>query len=126
MSAVRHYEMFGDHYKDVRGYEDYRASTLTTSEDPIERLKRAFLAHPWGTPEHVLEDITNIGEKFGASEFMVIARFGGMPYDKAYKSMQLFADKVMPELRKRKFAPLTPESVDAGEAADAARTKSVG
>jgi hypothetical protein len=44
----------------------------------------------------VLREIQN---KMGASEFVGVFKFGGMPYEEAERSLKLFASEVMPVIK---------------------------
>jgi len=105
MSVVRHYELLANYHKDLKGYERY-ASIGAALQGQAEPYMSIFEGQPWGTPEKVLEQISVLGEKFGASEIMGVFRFGGMPLDKAQKNLRLFAEKVLPGLHAQNFEPL--------------------
>lgn len=53
----------------------------------------------YGTPERVIERITQYVARSGTNHWLAEMKFGGMPHDKAMKSMELFARHVMPVLR---------------------------
>ena len=50
-----------------------------------------------GTPDECIDKIREFQAMTHAQEFVFICQFGGMPMDRAEKSMRLFADKVLPE-----------------------------
>ena len=54
----------------------------------------------WGTPERILENLRRRREICGDYEFTLIAHYGGMPLDVAERSLRLFADEVLPELKR--------------------------
>ncbi len=107
-SALRHYELRGDHLKDVQGYETYGAVQEALSQDASPFLRGFFDSHPWGTPEQTIERATELAHAFGTNEIMFVFKYGGMPIDEARSSMELFAREVMPALKELEPAPLQP------------------
>jgi alkanesulfonate monooxygenase SsuD/methylene tetrahydromethanopterin reductase-like flavin-dependent oxidoreductase (luciferase family) len=105
-SALRHYELRGDHLKDVKGYETYGAVQEALSTDASPFLRGFFGSHPWGTPDQTIARATELAEQFGTDEIMFIFKYGSMPIDKASKSMRLFADEVMPALKELSPQPI--------------------
>ncbi len=53
----------------------------------------------YGTPERVTERIKQYVTRSGTNHWLAEMKFGGMPHAKAMKSMELFAQHVMPALR---------------------------
>lgn len=53
----------------------------------------------YGTPEQMLEKFRHRYEIIGTFELATCFRFGGIPFDQAQESMQLFAAEVLPELK---------------------------
>lgn len=53
----------------------------------------------YGTPERVVERIKQYVARAGTNHWLAEMKFGGMPHDKAMKSMELFARHVMPALK---------------------------
>ena len=106
MSVARHYELLADYHKDLKGYEHY-GNMAQAMEGRADMYKAMFEEQPWGTPDKVLAEISRLGEAFGASEVMGVFRFGGMPLEKAQKSLRLFAKEVLPHIQGVDFEPLT-------------------
>ena len=53
-----------------------------------------------GTPEECVERLNQFQELFGAQEYSGWFNIGGrLPHETVTKSMQLFAEKVMPQFR---------------------------
>lgn len=107
-SALRHYELRGDHLKDVKGYETYGAVQDALSQDASPFLRGFFDSHPWGTPDQTIARATELANAFGTNEIMFVFKYGGMPIDEARRSMTLFAEEVMPALKALEPAPLQP------------------
>ncbi|MCC6436745.1 MAG: LLM class flavin-dependent oxidoreductase [Acidimicrobiales bacterium] len=110
-SALRHYELRGDHLASVKGYERYGALQKMLSSDASPFLRGFVDSHPWGTPEQTIARATELAETFGTNEIMFIFKYGGMPIEKATKSMNLFAKEVMPALKALNPAPMEAVAV---------------
>lgn len=110
-SALRHYELRGDHLSDVKGYERYGALQQALSADASPFLRGFFDSHPWGTPEQTIARATELAELFGTNEIMFVFKYGSMPIEQATRSMELFASEVMPALKALDPAPMQPVAV---------------
>jgi alkanesulfonate monooxygenase SsuD/methylene tetrahydromethanopterin reductase-like flavin-dependent oxidoreductase (luciferase family) len=110
-SALRHYEMTGTHFDDISGYEGYAQRAAALRSDPTPFLDGFFARHPWGTPEMVVEKISELAEQFGTSEIMGVFRYGGMGSAEATRSMVLFAEQALPEIQRLNPAPMSLSSV---------------
>lgn len=95
-SALRHYELRGDHLGRIKGYESYGIMQKQLASDPTPFLRGFFNSHPWGTPEQVVRRATELAHLFGTDEIMFIFKYGSMPMKVAERSMRLFAQEVMP------------------------------
>ena len=108
-SALRHYEMMGTHLKNIKGYETYAANAERLRANPDAFLETFISDHPIGTPDEVIQQTEKLAGAFGASEIMFIFKYGGMPLAQAEKSMQLFAQEVIPALRGFNPLPVQPD-----------------
>ncbi|MPY93970.1 MAG: LLM class flavin-dependent oxidoreductase [Acidimicrobiia bacterium] len=106
-SALRHYEMTGTHFEGIKGYEGYAARADALRADPTPFLRGFYDRHPWGTPEVVVDKLSELAEQFGTSEVMCVFRYGGMDHATAKRSMELFADQVLPAVRPLSPAPIS-------------------
>jgi alkanesulfonate monooxygenase SsuD/methylene tetrahydromethanopterin reductase-like flavin-dependent oxidoreductase (luciferase family) len=98
-SALRHYELAGDHFKSLKGYEEYGAKVEEIKQLPREALGlRYLMEHVWGTPDQCLEKMVELAAGFQPQEFVVLMRYGQMPVEVAEKSMRLFAEHVLPAI----------------------------
>lgn len=93
--AVRNYELGGDHFSAVKGYEHYA--------DPAQILAGASSDtyvdhHVLGSPDECLEQIRRIVDITEPSEIVLVMRFGTMPVENAERSMRLVAEHVLPAL----------------------------
>jgi alkanesulfonate monooxygenase SsuD/methylene tetrahydromethanopterin reductase-like flavin-dependent oxidoreductase (luciferase family) len=101
VSNVRHYEMAGDHFARTPGYERYADVARGLREVGLEKAAAAYAECALaGTPAQILEQIADIRSVLGDFELIVLPSFGGMPYVQAERSLQLFAQEVMPAARK--------------------------
>jgi alkanesulfonate monooxygenase SsuD/methylene tetrahydromethanopterin reductase-like flavin-dependent oxidoreductase (luciferase family) len=105
-SALRHYEMLGEHLKTLKGYETYGAMSDLLRENKSLFLRSFVESHPWGTPDQTIARATELAEAFGTNEIMFVFKYGSMPIEVAEKSMRLFAKEVMPALKELNPRPL--------------------
>ena len=106
-SALRHYELLGNHLGDIKGYESYGALQDALRADPTPFLRGFVDSHSWGTPEQTIARATELAEAFGTDELMFIFKYGSMPIDVAEKSMRLFAKEVLPALQSLEPRPIS-------------------
>ena len=59
----------------------------------------------FGSPDRVIERIKLYVERCGTNHWMAEMKFGGMPHEKAMRSMELFAKHVMPAFREQAAKP---------------------
>ncbi len=109
-SALRHYEMMGTHFDGIKGYEGYGARAKALREDATPFLRGFYDRHPWGTPDMVVDKLSELAEQFGTSEVMCVFRYGGMDHATAARSMELFADQVLPKVQQLNPAPMALSS----------------
>jgi alkanesulfonate monooxygenase SsuD/methylene tetrahydromethanopterin reductase-like flavin-dependent oxidoreductase (luciferase family) len=100
-TAMRHYEIGGEHWKHTKGYEFYASmSAASASGAGQQQVTEAMLdLQIWGTPKQCVERILNVRERVGAGSFVGVFSYAGMPYDEAERNLRLFAEKALPELR---------------------------
>ena len=100
-STVEHYEFDNIGFADIEGYEYYAGLANNIAKHGIDRFN-GFLAdlQVWGTPEQVTEKLLDYVERTDAGGLVVPLCFGGMPADEARANVELFAAKVLPELRR--------------------------
>jgi alkanesulfonate monooxygenase SsuD/methylene tetrahydromethanopterin reductase-like flavin-dependent oxidoreductase (luciferase family) len=65
------------------------------SYDRVLRETRAFI----GSPDTVERQIRSVLELFGDVEPSLRMLYGNMPYERAERSLRLFAERVMPRFR---------------------------
>ncbi|MGH8988071.1 MAG: LLM class flavin-dependent oxidoreductase [Acidimicrobiales bacterium] len=100
MSTMDHYEMAGDHFATAKGYERYAEAAKFLQELGLEKAAENYLSTTlWGNPQRILGQIEAIRDAVGDFELSLQCAFGGMPYDQARASLELFAREVMPKAR---------------------------
>ncbi len=100
MSNVDHYEMAGEHFATTKGYERYAENAKLLRAVGLEKAANNYAATTlWGNPERILGQIETIRDVVGDFELSLTCAFGGMPYDQARSSLELFARGVMPKAR---------------------------
>jgi len=109
-SSLRHYELNGDHFGNMKGYESYQQVSKMFSGGANPMAQGYVSDHPWGTPDEVCAQIKEIATTFGANELMLGFKYGGMPAELAEKSMRLFAEEVLPELHEFATEPIIVEA----------------
>jgi alkanesulfonate monooxygenase SsuD/methylene tetrahydromethanopterin reductase-like flavin-dependent oxidoreductase (luciferase family) len=95
-----------DRFVGLKGYEDYAAGTgtgsggLEVSADDLRKAQRDNQVI--GTVDECIDKIRFFQKVTQAQEFVFICQFGGMPMDRAKKSMKLFSEKVLPTMHDMK------------------------
>ena len=83
--------------KPPAGYENYPQDPAVLSKITVEQVLERGTA--FGSPETVTETMKTYMHRLGGSHFMVQMRIGGLEHWKVQRSMELFAQHVMPALR---------------------------
>ena len=111
MAAQHHYfEWNNPGYAGIKGYEEYlvRQTADIGTADASFNARRA--TQPIGTPDEIIEKIRKLQWTISLEKVVIHMFYGGMPRDKAEKSLRLFAEKVLPEVRAMP-TPVNPESL---------------
>lgn len=108
MANVEHYEMAGEHFAGLKGHERYAANAAHFREIGLEKAANDYAATAlWGNPERILGQIEAIRDVLGDFELSLAPSFGGMPYEQARASLELFAREVMPKARTMRGKPVS-------------------
>jgi alkanesulfonate monooxygenase SsuD/methylene tetrahydromethanopterin reductase-like flavin-dependent oxidoreductase (luciferase family) len=100
LTIVHHYELMSDHFKDLPGYAMYANATEAFKAVGLDVAVRSYCGvQTWGTPAQILEKLRWRRELLGDFELNLISHYGGMAVDDAERSMRLFAQEVLPEIR---------------------------
>ncbi|HEY6418508.1 MAG TPA: hypothetical protein VIX59_05845, partial [Candidatus Binataceae bacterium] len=98
-SALTHYEYHEpEHFKAAKGYE-YHAQMAQAVKAAGGFTQMFADTQVIGTPERCIEVLRNIQNTMGASEFVGVFKYGGMPYEEAERNLKLFASEVMPVIK---------------------------
>jgi alkanesulfonate monooxygenase SsuD/methylene tetrahydromethanopterin reductase-like flavin-dependent oxidoreductase (luciferase family) len=99
-SNVKHYELMGTHFGQIGGYQRYDEIARVFREAGLEKAADNYAACALtGTPDQILEQLSAITDVVGSFSLTILPSFGGMPYDQAQQSLELFAKEVMPVAR---------------------------
>ena len=111
VAAQHHYfDWNNPGYEGIAGYEEY-LSRQTADISPAEaRLAARRATQPIGTPEQIIEKIKSMQETISMEKVVIHMMYGGMPREKAEKSLRLFAEKVLPEVQAM-ATPINPRSL---------------
>jgi alkanesulfonate monooxygenase SsuD/methylene tetrahydromethanopterin reductase-like flavin-dependent oxidoreductase (luciferase family) len=101
LSVIKHYDFAGSHWRETKGYEAYQVGADMIREAGMEAAGAGYAdTQIWGTPEQIVEKYRHRLEVFGDHQPNVAPSFAGLPFDKVRASLELFGEKVVPELHK--------------------------
>ena len=110
-AAQHHYfEWNNPGYEGIHGYEEYliRQNADISTADAGFAARRA--TQPIGTPDDIIDRIKTLQQSISLEKLVIHMFYGGMPRDKAEKSLRLFAEKVLPEIQAMP-TPINPKSL---------------
>ena len=106
-SMMKHYEFGEAGLQRTGSYEYYNRINKYIAKHGDEGAKRDFVdLMPYGTPDEVIDKMRHINSQIHNNGFMVSFSYGGMPYNLAEQSMQLFAKKVLPAVKQIDSPPV--------------------
>ena len=110
-AAQHHYfEWNNPGFDGIHGYEEYlerQTADIGTADASFEARRGT---QPIGTPDEIIARIKTLQESLSLEKIVVHMFYGGMPRDKAEKSLRLFAEKVLPEVQAMP-TPINPKSL---------------
>ena len=99
-AAQHHYfEWNNPGFDGIHGYEEYlerQTADIGTADASFEARRGT---QPIGTPDEIIARIKTLQESLSLEKIVVHMFYGGMPRDKAEKSLRLFAKKVLPAVQ---------------------------
>jgi alkanesulfonate monooxygenase SsuD/methylene tetrahydromethanopterin reductase-like flavin-dependent oxidoreductase (luciferase family) len=99
-SNFYHYELLGEHFSTVRGYDSYAQKIAMAKEIGMDGIVSAFMqAAVWGTPDRILRTMEERRALVGDFELATSFRFGGTPYDIAEEGLLLYGKEVLPIIK---------------------------
>jgi alkanesulfonate monooxygenase SsuD/methylene tetrahydromethanopterin reductase-like flavin-dependent oxidoreductase (luciferase family) len=114
IAAQHHYfDWNNPGYEGIRGYEEYLARQTADISPAEARLAARRATQPIGTPDEIIEKIKTMQQTISMEKVVIHMMYGGMPREKAEKSLRLFAEKVLPQVQAMP-TPINPRSL--GEA----------
>jgi alkanesulfonate monooxygenase SsuD/methylene tetrahydromethanopterin reductase-like flavin-dependent oxidoreductase (luciferase family) len=110
-AAQHHYfEWNNPGFEGVKGYEEYLVSQTADVGVADALLAARRRTQPIGTPDEIIDKIKMLQQAISMDTLVLHVFYGGMPRDKAEKSMRLFAEKVLPEVQAMP-TPVNPASL---------------
>ena len=100
LSVMHHYEMMGEHFKNAKGYEAYGDAATAMQGMGMDAVAEGYVkGQVWGTPQQMLDGFEQRRRVIGDYDILMIPRFAGMPFEVAERTLKVFAEKVVPELK---------------------------
>lgn len=108
-SVVRHYELGGNHFQNIKGYGSYISDGTSIFSDPGTEMRISAARNVskiitnegiFGTPEECIARVEKIHHLMAPSEIALACSFGRMTGEEAISSVKLFAEKVLPAAKK--------------------------
>jgi len=111
-AAVKNYEMTSEHHGTIKGYEAYSSLRMTPEEaqSAIENAHKSSIA---GTPNEVLEQLQEVKQRRQPQGMIPHLYTGGMPHEECLRSVRLFAEKCLNEVKSWSGATLTIDGLAA-------------
>ena len=111
IAAQHHYfDWNNPGYEGIRGYEEYLLRQNADISPAEARLAARRATQPIGTPDTIIEKIKTMQQTISMEKVVIHMMYGGMPREKAEKSLRLFAKKVLPEVQAMP-TPINPKSL---------------
>ncbi len=111
IAAQHHYfDWNNPGYEGIRGYEEYLLRQNADISPAEARLAARRATQPIGTPDTIFEKIKTMQQTISMEKVVIHMMYGGMPREKAEKSLRLFAEKVLPEVQSMP-TPINPGSL---------------
>jgi alkanesulfonate monooxygenase SsuD/methylene tetrahydromethanopterin reductase-like flavin-dependent oxidoreductase (luciferase family) len=99
--VMEHYELLSENFSQAgAAYASYAEMAKylrsTKQEAVVDSYRECNL---WGDPERILDKLRERRELIGNFVVGVTVSYGGMSHEDARRSLRLFADRVMPEIK---------------------------
>jgi alkanesulfonate monooxygenase SsuD/methylene tetrahydromethanopterin reductase-like flavin-dependent oxidoreductase (luciferase family) len=110
-AAQHHYfEWNNPGFEGIHGYEEYlkrQTADVGVADASFEARRKT---QPIGTPDEIIDKIKTLQWAISLEMLVIHMFYGGMPRDKAEKSLRLFAQKVLPVVQAMP-TPINPASL---------------
>jgi alkanesulfonate monooxygenase SsuD/methylene tetrahydromethanopterin reductase-like flavin-dependent oxidoreductase (luciferase family) len=111
IAAQHHYfEWNNPGFKGIKGYEEYEKAHTSDAGRADQSLAARRETQPIGTPDEIIDKIKTLQWTISLETLVIHYFYGGMPREKAEKSLKLFAEKVLPAVQAMD-TPINPESL---------------
>ena len=108
-SAQHHYfEWDNPGFEGISGMEEYLKRQKADVGFADDRVAHHRDIDPIGTPDELIDRIRSLQWTLSLERIILHFHYGGMPAEKAEKSLRLFAEKVLPAVQAMK-TPINPE-----------------
>lgn len=98
--ALAHYDMFGKHFAATKAYDRYANLSNYLNQIGEDKAVEDYVQlMPWGTPQQVLEKFSKMKDLIDMQGIMPNFNFGGMAHQESVRSLKLFVQECMPELK---------------------------
>ena len=98
--ALSHYDMLGKHFATTKTYERYANLSTYLNEIGEDKAVEDYVQlMPWGTPQQVLDKFSKMKDLIDMQGIMPNFNFGGMTHQESVRSLKLFVQQCMPELK---------------------------
>ena len=112
-SNFYHYELLGDHFANVKGYDAYAQKIALAKEIGMDGIVSAFMeAAVWGTPDRIMRKFEERKALVGDFELATSFRFGGTPYALAEDGLKLYCKEVLPVVQSWKTGQTTAKAAE--------------
>lgn len=104
-SVIPHYEIGGDHFKQLKNYKSYVAGQQSIygsgeknpQQEAAETIGKLISSEGlFGTPAECIERLDQINQMMRPGEIVLVCAFGTMTTAEATKSVELFAKEALP------------------------------
>jgi alkanesulfonate monooxygenase SsuD/methylene tetrahydromethanopterin reductase-like flavin-dependent oxidoreductase (luciferase family) len=111
LAAQHHYfEWNNPGFGGIKGYEEYLTRQSADVGPAAASLAIRRATQPIGTPDEIIDKIKTVQAAISLEKVVIHVFYGGMPRDKAERSIRLFADKVLPAVQAMD-TPIHPSSL---------------
>jgi alkanesulfonate monooxygenase SsuD/methylene tetrahydromethanopterin reductase-like flavin-dependent oxidoreductase (luciferase family) len=105
-AAVKNYEMTSEHHGTIKGYEAYSALRMTPEQAQVA-IDNAHKSSIAGNPQEVLEQLDEVRRLRQPQGMFPHLYTGGMPHEECMRSVRLFAERCLDEMKSWPSAPST-------------------
>jgi alkanesulfonate monooxygenase SsuD/methylene tetrahydromethanopterin reductase-like flavin-dependent oxidoreductase (luciferase family) len=111
LAAQHHYfEWNNPGFKGIKGYEEYEQRHTADVGRADSTLAARRATQPIGTPDEIIDKIKTLQWAISLETLVIHYFYGGMPLEKAKRSLKLFAEKVLPAVQAMD-TPINPASL---------------